>query len=116
MKNASSKGGAELKYRAFLKRLFYGEELLNFRNMAGKTRFIACRRILMDQTFIDGLVDQRNRRTQRFGAQFLIVVSDGAAQSLDLGPQLPAVTAIDRISFSRLSDSFFCRFMICHEL
>jgi hypothetical protein len=88
--------------------------LLNFSDVAGKPRFVAGRRILMDKAFIDGLVDQRNCRTQRFGAHLFIAVGDRASQTFDLGPKFAAIAAVDRIPFRRLSNSLFCRFMICH--
>lgn len=79
-----------------------------------QTRFIAGRGVLVNQALVDRFVDQRNCRAQRFSAQFCIAVSDRTPKAFDLGTELSAVAAVDRVPLCGLSNSFFCRFMICH--
>jgi hypothetical protein len=88
--------------------------LLNFSYVASQPRFVPSRGVLMNKALVNGFVNQRNGRTERLAAQLLIVMSDSAPKSFDLGPKLTPVTPVDRIPLFRLSDPFFCRFVICH--
>ena len=93
-----------------------GNSLLsNSRNVTRQTRLIAGSSILMDQTFVHRFVDKRNRRTKRIRAKLLVAVSDRRAKALDLSAKFAAIAAIDQIPLRGLSNSFFCRFMICHS-
>ena len=85
-----------------------------FRDVFRQTRFVSGSRVLVDQAFVNRLVDERNRRVQQFVAAILIMSSQCRAKNLDLRAQLAAITSIDLVAFRILSHAFFCRFMICH--
>ncbi len=76
--------------------------------MLSKPRFVSGSRILVDDTLVDGFIDQRDRRVQKFRAPVLVVGCDRGAKLLDRSAQLAAVTAVDLVTFGVLTDALFC--------
>ena len=81
--------------------------LRQFGDVLGEPRFVPGGRVPVDDTFVDHLVDQRDRRVQKARACVLIAVTQGGSQLLDLGAQLAAAGTVDRVAFGVLSIALF---------
>jgi hypothetical protein len=83
------------------------DSLAQISDVLRQTRFVTGRRILMNNAFVDRLIDRRDGRVQQFYTLGLIMTGEGSAEFLDLCAQTRAVAAVDRIALSILSDAFF---------
>ena len=76
--------------------------------MSRQSRFVTGSSVLMDDPFVDSLIDQRHGREQEFRARLLIVRRDRRTQFLDRRTELAAVAAVDLVPFRVLTDPLFC--------
>ena len=82
--------------------------LCQFADVLRQTRFVSGGGILVDNAFIYGLVDQRNRRVEELAARTLIARADSRTKFLYLCAQFAAVCAVDLVSFCVLTNSLNC--------
>lgn len=82
--------------------------------MFRQPRFIPRTGVLMDQALVDGLIDRRDRRIQKFVARAAVAGRYRRAKPLDLRSQLASIAAVYRVPPGILPVTFFCRSMICH--
>jgi len=77
-------------------------------DVLGQTRLVTGRRVLVDNAFVYGLIDKRNRREQQLSAGRLILSGNSVAELFDRRAQFAAVAAVDLVAFCVLSDALLC--------
>ena len=82
--------------------------LLERGDVLGQTRFISSRGVPVDQTFIDGFVDERDGRDQQVVAPRFVRRRQRRAQAFDLRSELAPVASIDLVSLCVLPNPLLC--------
>ena len=75
--------------------------------MLGQAGLVPGSGVLMNDAFVDHLVDERDGRVQKFRAASFVAVAESSAELFDLRSQLAAVGAVDRVALDVLTDPFF---------
>ena len=86
-----------------------GRKVVALRNSVDvlcQTRFVTSGRVAVDDSFIHGFVDKRNRRKQKLTADRLILTENRGAKLFDRCSKLAAIAAVDIFTFFVLSNSF----------
>ena len=75
--------------------------------MLRQARFVSGGGVLMNNAFIDHLVDESDGRVQKFGTAGFVSVAECRAEFFDLRAQFASVGAVYRVALDVLTDPFF---------
>ncbi len=75
--------------------------------MFRQTRLVPGSCVPVNKPLVDCLVDQRDRRVQKFGARILVRRQQCRSKLLDLRTQLASVASVDLVALNILSNAFF---------